>query len=124
MSYRQKVEEVKEKLANSSTSPQNFIKAKRHLPVFANCELCGKSMRQDSLRRHRKDIHNENTSHNAVFVDKNTGIFLVKKCNHGGIGFQIHVQKLIQPDGYSFIEVIETTCVSENNMCFGTTRSY
>ena len=60
------------------------------------CSHCNLKMHRSSLKRHIESQHKNIVIPKAFCVDRNHGIFLVKKSTHGGVPHYLHVQKLLQ----------------------------
>ena len=68
------------------------------------CHQCGKSMLKKNLKCHLATAHN-NITFTAVCCDQEQGLYMVWKNQYGGIGFPVHVQKLLHSS-----EVISVDC--------------
>jgi len=69
--------------------------SRRAIPEMKECSICGKCMRQKSLVRHYRDIHDKETVTVATCVDEDNAIFLVRNSSRGGVGYPVHVKKVM-----------------------------
>ena len=69
--------------------------SRRAIPEMKECSICGKTMRQKSLARHYRDIHDKEIVRVATCVDEYNGIFLVRNSSRGGVGYPVHVKKVM-----------------------------
>lgn len=69
--------------------------SRRAIPEMKECSICGKSMRQKNLARHYRDIHEKEIVNVATCVDEDNGIFLVRNSSRGGVGYPLHVKKVM-----------------------------
>lgn len=69
--------------------------SRRAIPEMKECSICGKSMHQKSLARHYRDIHDKEIVSVATCVDEVKGIFLVRNSSRGGVGYPVHVRKVM-----------------------------
>ena len=76
-------------------SDDGSIISRRAIPEMKECSICGKSMRQKSLARHYRDIHDKEIVRVATCVDEDNGIFLVRNSSRGGVGYPVHVKKVM-----------------------------
>ena len=60
-----------------------------------SCSVCGKEMHPKSLARHCRVAHGVETAAMATCVDEEDGLFLVRNSSHGGVGYPIHVKKVM-----------------------------
>lgn len=59
------------------------------------CPVCNKYMHPKSLARHCRDIHQLDVVSTATCVDEEGGLFVVRNSSHGGVGYPIHVRKVM-----------------------------
>ena len=52
-------------------------------------------MHKKSLKRHERCKHGAREPYTAICCDSKEGIYMVKRSTHGGIGFPLHVQKIV-----------------------------
>lgn len=60
-----------------------------------SCSVCGKEMHPKSLARHCRVAHGVETASMATCFDEEDGLFLVRNSSHGGVGYPIHVKKVM-----------------------------
>ena len=70
------------------------LKLNRVVNPVVTCHHCGKSMLKKDLRRHSVTAHNYITF-TAVCCDQELGLYMVRRNQQGGIGFPVHVQKIL-----------------------------
>eukprot|EP00795_Rhopilema_esculentum_P004137 gene4136-20321_t len=58
-----------------------------------------------NIKRHMKTIHNTEFLFTAVCCDREKGLYMVKRSQHGGIGFPVHVLKKI-----NYIDGVAVNC--------------
>ena len=68
---------------------------KRDRPSKSVCPVCNKGSHPKSLARHCREIHAWETVSMATCVDEEGGPFLVRNSCHGGVGYPIHVKKVM-----------------------------
>ena len=60
-----------------------------------SCSVCGKEMRPKSLASHRRVAHGVETASIATCFDEENGLLLVRNSSHGGVGYPVHVKKVM-----------------------------
>ena len=76
------------------------------------CHLCGKSMLRKNLKCHCATVHNTITT-KAVCCDQERGLYMVRKNQKGGIGYLVHVQKIIHGSKTASIDCGDINCKLE-----------
>ena len=86
--------------------------ARRETLKQKECPHCGKMMHEKSLVRHCKSFHDDDFVARATCVDVERGLFLVRRSSHGGVGFPIHVKKvLVKADEGVGVECEDDSCM-------------
>ena len=86
--------------------------ARRETLKQKECPHCGKMMHEKSLGRHCKSFHDDDFVAKATCVDVERGLFLVRRSSHGGVGFPIHVKKvLVKADEGVGVECEDDSCM-------------
>ena len=83
---------------NGKYSDEDTTISRGTIPEMKECSICGKSMRQKSLARHYRDIHDKEIVSVATCVDKDNGIFLVRNSSRGGVRYPVHVKKVMDSE--------------------------
>ena len=60
------------------------------------CDNCKRKVTKKSINRHYRRWHNQEYTYTAVFCDRHECFYMVKKTSHGGVGYPLHVQKLLK----------------------------
>ena len=59
------------------------------------CQICHVFITNKNMKRHYKSKHDRETTVTAVCCDRRRGLYMVRNSSHGGVGFPIHVQKIV-----------------------------
>ena len=76
------------------------------------CHLCGKSMLKKNLKRHSVTVHKRVIT-TAVCCDQKRGLYMVRKTQNGGIGYPVHMQKIIHGSTSTSIDCGDLKCKIE-----------
>ena len=90
---KQKRKAAKEAVMRKKRS--KITKCKRDNPTSKTCPFCEKSMHPKSLTRHCREMHNTQIVNVATCADKQRGLFLIRNSSRGGVGYPIHVRKVL-----------------------------
>ena len=83
--------------------------SKRDRPLKSAWPVCSKDMSPKSLARHCREIHAMDTTSMATCVDEEGALFLVCNSCHGGVGYPIHVKKVMGKEHSVQCKVKEST---------------
>ena len=75
--------------------PVKVARREKHIERVM-CGMCQKLVTKKNLNRHYKRWHDMDIRFSAICCDKTEGLYMVKKSVHGGIGYPLHVQKLLK----------------------------
>ena len=84
----------------------------RAVNPVVTCHHCGKSMLKKNLRRHSVTAHNYITF-TAVCCDQELGLYMVCRNQQGGIGFPVHVQKILHSSEVTSVDCGDLDCKME-----------
>lgn len=88
-------EEDRSSVDHEKYSDEDSTISRKTIPEMKECSICGKSMCRKSLARHYRDIHEKEIVSVATCVDEDNGIFLVRNSSRGGVGYPVHVKKVM-----------------------------
>ena len=108
--YIEEVTDFNQGYDNIHLTSQHTIKRTPNPPSL--CNLCGKSMLRKNLKRHWASAHNY-VDTKAVCCDQERGLYMVRKNEKGGIGYPVHVQKIIHDSTSTSIDCGDLNCKLE-----------
>ena len=86
----EEMEEIpKENVADKATT-----QFRKNIAEKTKCPICSKMMHVKSITRHCREIH-EREMPSSTCVDEQQGIFLIRNSSKGGVGYPIHVRKVM-----------------------------
>ena len=94
---------------NESDPITSSMKIKRALNPVVSCNQCGKSILKKNLKRHSVTAHNS-IMITAVCCDQERGLYMVRKNQKGGIGYPVHVQKILHSSKSTSVECGDLKC--------------
>ena len=98
-----------EETDDSDQEVTEVTQCKRDRPLKSACPVCDKEMHPKSFARHCREIHAMETVSMASCVYEEGGLFLVRSSCHGGVGYPIHVKKVMGKEHGVQCEVKECT---------------
>ena len=98
-----------EETNDSDQGVAEVTQCKRGSPLKSACPVCNKEMHPKSLARHCREVHAMETVSMATCVDEEGGLFLVRNSCYGGVGYPIHVKKVMGKENGVQCEVTECT---------------
>ena len=93
----------------SDQEAAEVTQCKRDRPSKSACPVCNNGMHPKSLARHCREIHAMETVSMVTCVDEEGGLFPVRNSCHGGVGYPIHVKKVMGKEHNVQCEVKECT---------------
>eukprot|EP00112_Aurelia_sp_Birch-Aquarium-sp1_P013996 Seg2997.2 transcript_id=Seg2997.2/GoldUCD/mRNA.D3Y31 product="HMG domain-containing protein 3" protein_id=Seg2997.2/GoldUCD/D3Y31 len=88
-------------------------KIKRAVAKRVPCNICGLELNANNMKRHCLIKHNLDPTYNAVCCDAGEGIYMVRKSKRGGIGYPLHVQKVVNSLDDKVVACEEESCRNE-----------
>ena len=75
-----------------------------------SCDICGKSMLHKSMKRHLTTKHPSREIYKAVCCDRALGLYMVRNSPRGGVGYPIHVQKILHGGQEKVVDCENEAC--------------
>ena len=88
------------------------ITLKRSAKPSGSCSKCGKTMLRKNLKRHSVNAYNSMIIM-AVCCDLERGLYMVRKNPKGGIGYPVHVQKVLHSSDKTSVDCGDAKCKLE-----------
>ena len=88
--------------------PQANVR-RTHPSERVQCEVCNAFITAKNMNRHNKTKHNLKP-YTAICCDRGRGLYMVRRSHHGGVGFPIHVQKIVNSKRGNVIDCEVASC--------------
>eukprot|EP00112_Aurelia_sp_Birch-Aquarium-sp1_P023018 Seg6701.2 transcript_id=Seg6701.2/GoldUCD/mRNA.D3Y31 product="hypothetical protein" protein_id=Seg6701.2/GoldUCD/D3Y31 len=88
--------------------PQTNVR-RTHSSERVQCTVCNAFITAKNLNRHNKTKH-DLKPYTAICCDKGRGLYMVRRSHHGGVGFPIHVQKIVNSKRGNVIDCEVASC--------------
>ena len=92
---------------------ERLPKIRRAVAKRVPCKICGLELNANNMKRHCLIKHNLDPTYNAICCDVGEGIYMVRKSKRGGIGYPLHVQKVVNSLDEKVIACEEESCRHE-----------